>query len=1202
MRCAKCKTENPDGLKFCNECGAPFKTPCASCGFENAPAAKFCGQCGAALGAPAAAASAKKSDRTQIRLTDPLAPENLEGERKTVSVLFADIKGSMDLIEDLDPEEARTIVDPALKLMMEAVQRYGGYVAQSTGDGIFALFGAPAAHEDHPQRALHAALRMQDELKCYSDRIRSEGHLRVQVRVGVNTGEVVVRSVQKDEARTEYVPIGHAASLAARMQALAPVGSIAATEAVRRLCEGYFTFKSLGPTKVKGVGEPVEVYEVTGIGPLHNQLQRSASRGLSRFVGRDTEISQMKRALTSAKSGSGQVVAAVGEPGVGKSRLFHEFQAIGHSDFLVLTAQSVSHGKTSSYLPLIELLKNYFQISAEDDSHKRREKIGGKVLMLDRALEDILPYLFTLLEVAGSDDLLAQMAPDARRRRTLVAIKRLLLRESVNQPLIVVFEDLHWLDEGSQAFLDLLVESIGTARVLLLVNYRPEYTHRWANKTYYTQLRLDPLGAENAEVFLNALLGDGPDLTPLKRIIVDKTEGNPFFMEEIVQALFEQEALLRDNAVKLTKSLSSIQIPATVQAVLASRIDRLPPEGKDLLNTLAVIGKEFPLELVRRTTGKSADELERMLGDLQAAEFIYEQPSFTNLAYVFKHALSQQVAYGSALLERRKVLHERIARVLEAHFSETAETQPELIAHHYTEAGLGGEAIPFWQSAGARAIQRGANAEAIKHLTLGLELLKSLMGNPKRTSQREADESRHCSILLLLADAQRNLGEHLEAHGRWVHAAEIAQALSSVALLVRAASELAMSASWFGTPAEPAVRFLQTALKTAGADDQVLKIKVLAGLGRALAAIGSHQKAREAVLEAVALARSLNDSELLTEGLQAALDAFQGPEYTEQRLAYASEVMRHVRAKEMLSHNLAITGTRWYLFTAYLELGDIPAFDAELDAWLRYQEKWQEPFLVSPGLQYQAMRALMQGRFTDSERLATQASVLDNQTQQDTSGVFAMQMFTLRREQGRLKELEPVVRHFVQQKTVAASWRPGLALIYAELGLEGEAREQFEHLAQHDFNGIPRDGLWMASMAYLVDVCTFLRDRPRAAILYQLLVPYNGRNVVIGSASACYGALSRYLGALATTLGRWHEAEQHFEDAIAMNARMGARPWLAHTQCQYATMLLLARRSGDHDRAGELFHSALLTARELGMTALEERLNERMRSMSRDGH
>jgi class 3 adenylate cyclase len=291
----------------------------------------------------------------------------------------------MDLMEDLDPEEARAIVDPALKLMMDAVHRYDGYIVQSTGDGIFALFGAPAAHEDHPQRALYASLRLQEELKRYSDRLRQQGKLPLQARVGVNTGEAVVRTIATGEAHSEYAPIGHSTGLASRMQTLAPVGSIAVTDATRKLCEGYFTFKSLGTTQVKGVSEPIAIHEVTGLGPLRTRLQVSARRGLTRFVGREAELEQMKRALELAKIGHGQLVAAMGEPGVGKSRLFLEFKAVAQSGCLVLEAYSVSHGKASAYLPVIELLKSYFEIMPEDDERKRREKVSGKIITLDRA-------------------------------------------------------------------------------------------------------------------------------------------------------------------------------------------------------------------------------------------------------------------------------------------------------------------------------------------------------------------------------------------------------------------------------------------------------------------------------------------------------------------------------------------------------------------------------------------------------------------------------------------------------------------------------------------------------------------------------------------------------------------------------------------------------------------------------------------------
>ncbi len=509
MRCSKCGTENPLGKKFCGDCGAALANLCPKCGAENPAEKKFCGDCGTPLAAaPHPPTIRPRADASTVRINPEAPSESLEGERKTVTALFADIKGSMELIEDLDPEEARAMVDPALKLMMDAVHRYGGYVAQSTGDGVFALFGAPIAHEDHSQRALFAALRMQEELKRYSDRIRSEGRLPIQARVGVNTGEVVVRSIKTGDAHTEYAPVGHSISLASRMQTLAPIGSIAATEAVRKLCEGYFVFKSLGPTKVKGVREPVEVYEVTGLGPIRTRLQRAAGRGYTKFVGRQREIDAMKHAAEQAKAGHGQIVAAVGEPGVGKSRLLFEFKAVSQSGWMVLETISVSHGKASAFLPVIDLLWSYFKISSDDDERARREKVTGRVLALDRSLEDALPYLYGLLGLRDENNQIADIEAQTRKRRALDAIKRILLRESLDQPLIVIFEDLHWIDSESQAFLNLLADSIGTARILLLVNYRPEYRHEWGHKTYYTQLRLDPLGKESADELLQSLLGD----------------------------------------------------------------------------------------------------------------------------------------------------------------------------------------------------------------------------------------------------------------------------------------------------------------------------------------------------------------------------------------------------------------------------------------------------------------------------------------------------------------------------------------------------------------------------------------------------------------------------------------------------------------------------------------------------------------------
>src|SRR5215470_12602552 len=599
MRCSKCGAENPDRAKFCVECASPFARKCPSCNAENPPAAKFCLECAKPLESAGGRSQAAPDAGTPIKVSARIADDSLDGERKTVTALFADIKGSTELQQDLDPEESRAIIDPALKIMIDAARRYDGYV-QNTGDGIFALFGAPIAHEDHPQRALHAALRMQQEIRRYGDRLLQAGGVPIEIRVGVNTGEVVMRALKTGHSHIEYAPIGHTTNLASRMQAVARTGSVVVSEATRKLVEGYFQLKSIGPTRVKGVTEPVQVYEVTGLGPLRTRLQRSAARGYTKFVGRHAEMEALKHAAERAQTGRGQIVAAMADPGVGKSRLFDEFNATSQSGWMLLEAVSFSHDKASAYIPVVDLLSRYFDIGAEDEGRKRREKVAGKIAILDRALEDTVPYLYGLLGLIEDNDPLAGMDAQIREQRTLEALKRILLRESLNQPLMVIFEDLHWIDDDTQAFLNLLADSIGTAKLSLLVNYRPEYSHQWSSKTYYTQLRLDPLGSESAGEMFDALLGVGPpaaddSLAALKRLIVEKTEGTPLFMEEIVQALIEEGTLVRNGVVKLTRSLDALKIPPTVQNILASRIDRLPSAEKELLQTLAVIGMQFPL-------------------------------------------------------------------------------------------------------------------------------------------------------------------------------------------------------------------------------------------------------------------------------------------------------------------------------------------------------------------------------------------------------------------------------------------------------------------------------------------------------------------------------------------------------------------------------------------------------------------------------
>jgi predicted ATPase len=494
------------------------------------------------------------------------------------------------------------------------------------------------------------------------------------------------------------------------------------------VAEGYVQVKPIGPVNVKGMAEPVEVYELAGAGAARTRLQAATARGLTRFVGRDGEMETLRQALEHARAGHGQVVAVVGEPGVGKSRLFYEFTHSHRAiDWLIVESGSVSYGKATPYLPLIDLLKAYFKIQDRDNQREIREKVTGKLLTLDEALKSTLPALLTLLDVAVDDNAWQGLDPAERRRRTLEAVKRILLRESQVQPLLVVFEDLHWIDSETQAFLDSLIESLPTARFLLLVNYRPEYQHGWGSKTYYSQIRIDPLPPESAMEVLGALLGDDRALLPLKDLLIVRTEGTPFFLEESVRTLVEMNVLGGERGnYRLAKSIGSIQVPASVQAVLAARIDRLTLEAKQLLQCASVIGKDFPFALLQGVAELSEENLRRELGHLQAAEFIYETRLFPDLEYTFKHALTHEVAYGSLLQNRRHTHHARIVEAIEKLYSDRLTEQVERLARHATRGELWEKAVDYLHQAGKKAAIRSATQEAITYFEQALDVIKHL--------------------------------------------------------------------------------------------------------------------------------------------------------------------------------------------------------------------------------------------------------------------------------------------------------------------------------------------------------------------------------------------------------------------------------------------------------------------------------------------
>jgi class 3 adenylate cyclase/tetratricopeptide (TPR) repeat protein len=785
MKCPRCQQQNPPQAKFCLECATALALRCTNCGTQLPAGAKFCFECATPVsgsGSPPRLASPEAYTPQHLAERILNSKAALEGERKQVTVLFADVKGSMELLADRDPEEARKILDPILERMMEAVHRYEGTVNQVMGDGIMALFGAPLAHEDHAVRACYAALRMQDSIRRYAEEVHRSAGVPLHIRVGVNSGEVVVRSIGSD-LRMDYTAVGQTTHLAARMEQMAMAGSTLMTAETWRLAEGLVEVKPLGPVAVKGLGEPVEVYEVVGAGAARSRLQAAAARGLTRFVGRSAELDQLFRALERARGGHGQVVGVVGEPGVGKSRLFWELvQSPRTRDCLVIESGSVSYGKATAYLPVIELLRVYFQVSGRDDARKIREKVSGKLVTLDESLLSAAPAFLALLDVAPDDRAWQGLDPPQRRQRTLDALKRLLLRESQLQPLVLVFEDLHWIDSESQALLDDLIESVPTAQMLLLVNYRPGYEHRWGRKTYYAQIRIDPLQSQNAEELLDSLLGADPRLWTLKEHLIERTEGNPFFLEESVRALVETRALVADGqGYQLTSDVTTLHVAPTVQAVLAARIDRLPSEEKQLLQAAAVIGKDVPFTLLRAISDLPEEALQRDIALLRTAEFLYETTLFPDRNFTFKHALTHDVAYSSLLNERRRDMHARIVGAIETSYPDRLAEHIEQVAQHAFRGEAWAKALIYLRQAGAKAISRCAYRPAIAYLN---EALVALQHMPQSDDAIEQAIDVRCD----LRNAHMVFGEH-ERMVEHVHTAEeLAVALGDQARLSRVLS------------------------------------------------------------------------------------------------------------------------------------------------------------------------------------------------------------------------------------------------------------------------------------------------------------------------------------------------------------------------------------------------------------------------------
>jgi class 3 adenylate cyclase/tetratricopeptide (TPR) repeat protein len=778
MRCPKCQFENPENLKFCGECGAKLEKICSYCNSSNPLQFKFCGECGHDLSLPSRPIPKELSFDEKLAKSQRYLPKDLtqkilaqrdkiEGERKRVTVMFCDIEGFTTLTEKLGSEETYALMDQVYEILIHKVHDYEGTVNELTGDGIIALFGAPIALEDAPQRAIRSALAIHREINRLSEQFKGEKRIpSIKMRIGIHTGPVIVGTLGND-LRVEFKAVGDTVNLASRMEGLADPGMTYVTEDTFKLAEGFFRFEALGEKKVKGKEEPIRVYQVIAPSTRRTRFDVSAERGLTPFVGRERELELLLDGFERVKGGKGQAFSIVSEAGCGKSRLLYEFRkAVANEDVTFLEGRCLSYSRGIAYHPVIEILKSNFDIREGDGIPEITEKVskGLKILGTDEA--STLPYLLELLAVKDTGIDRISMSPEARKGRFLEALKRIVLKGSEIHPLIMAFEDLHWIDKTSEESLNYLLGTISGAGVFLIFTYRPEFVHTWGARSYHSQVNLNRLSNRESLTMIYHLLGTEKVDKSLEELILEETEGVPFFIEEFISSLKDQRIIeKKEDKYYLAKDIRAVTIPSTIQDVIMARVDSLANGVKGVLRTGSVAGREFSHDLIKRVTDLSEEELWSHLSALKDSELIYERGIYPQSTYIFKHALTQEVAYNSLLHKRRREIHEKIAKAIEQIYAERLEEFYEILAYHSLQGEDLQRAYRYSREAGLKALPRSAYEEAQRYFEAALSALKKLPHERARI-EREIDLRFNMRSPLFL------LGRH-EEWGEWIRGAEL---------------------------------------------------------------------------------------------------------------------------------------------------------------------------------------------------------------------------------------------------------------------------------------------------------------------------------------------------------------------------------------------------------------------------------------------
>ena len=752
MKCPGCQFDNPDEATFCIKCGTKLETVCPKCQRGNPPGSNFCMKCGQdlrELQPPIPVDYAQPRSYTPKHLADKIlgARSSLEGGRKLVTVLFADVADYTGISEKLGLEEVHRVMDGCFRILVDEIHKYEGTIDKFAGDGVMALFGAPVAHEDHAQRACYAALGIQRAMAEYGRKVETEYGVSFKMRVGLNSGPVIVGSVGYD-LRMDYFALGDTTNLASRIQKIAEPGTIQSTEETQRLAKGYFEFKPLGEVHVKGKEQALKAYQILGLGPASSRLDVSQMRGLTPFVGRQRELELLLDAFGRSKAGRGQAISLIGEAGVGKSRLVHEFRkSVRNEDITYIEGRCLSYSSGVAYHPFTDLLKSGFGTKEGEEDHQVREKVNRG--LKDWGVDDaaVVPYALELLSVKDSGIDKIPMSPESRRDRITEALKRIVLQGSELRPLVVAMEDLHWIDKASEESLKHLLAGIPGARVLIICTYRPGFTPAWGSRSYHSQVTLNRLSNRESLAMAARLLGTDQMDREFEEMILEKTEGIPFFIEEFVRSLRDLGMIqMKDGAYHLGRGKRGVAVPGTIQDVIMARVDPLPEGAKTVLRIGSVIEREFSYLLVKRVTGLPEHDLLSYLSALRDAELLYERGIYPQSTYVFRHALTREVVYDLILTTKRKKLHVEVADAIEEIYRKNLREYYEMLAEHYAAGGKHDKAVDYWRLAELKAERTGSYDSAIAYCQKRIASLEQM----EKTKESERK----------LIDARIRLGFH----------------------------------------------------------------------------------------------------------------------------------------------------------------------------------------------------------------------------------------------------------------------------------------------------------------------------------------------------------------------------------------------------------------------------------------------------------